>query len=261
MASNSATEAAEGHAADPAGLAERLGHGFSRPELLERALTHPSAASRRDGIDDSYERLEFLGDRVVGLIVADLLLARFPHEPEGALAVRHAELVRREKLSALGRLAAGVAHDVRNPLHSISLTLQHLRETCRPAEPRRAEEFDRSVEIIRGEVRRLDQTVGNLSGGNQQKVSIAKWLAAEADILIFDEPTIGIDIKTKDVLHELIWELAASGKAILLISSDMPEMVRLADRILVMKGGRIVAEIENSRRYDEVSEEIMKDLA
>ena len=107
----------------------------------------------------------------------------------------------------------------------------------------------------------LEQTVGNLSGGNQQKVSIAKWLAAEADILIVDEPTIGIDIKTKDALHELIWDLAKTGKAILLISSDMPEMVRLADRILVMKGGRIVAEIENSRRYDEISEEIMKDLA
>ncbi len=107
----------------------------------------------------------------------------------------------------------------------------------------------------------LEQTVGNLSGGNQQKVSIAKWLAAEADILIVDEPTIGIDIKTKDALHELIWDLARSGKAILLISSDMPEMVRLADRILVMKGGRIVAEIENSRVYDEISEKIMKDLA
>jgi ribose transport system ATP-binding protein len=107
----------------------------------------------------------------------------------------------------------------------------------------------------------LEQTVGNLSGGNQQKVSIAKWLAAEADILIIDEPTIGIDIKTKDALHELIWDLAASGKAILLISSDMPEMVRLADRILVMKGGRVVAEIQNSRRYDEVSEQIMRDLA
>ncbi len=107
----------------------------------------------------------------------------------------------------------------------------------------------------------LEQTVGNLSGGNQQKVSIAKWLAAEADILIVDEPTIGIDIKTKDALHELIWNLARSGKAILLISSDMPEMVRLADRILVMKGGQIKAEIENSRIYDQVSEEIMKDLA
>jgi ribonuclease-3 len=76
-----------------------LGHGFAQPELLARALTHPSAATRQGAIDDSYERLEFLGDRVVGLIVADLLMARFPEEPEGALALRHAELVRRETLA------------------------------------------------------------------------------------------------------------------------------------------------------------------
>ncbi len=88
---------------DPDGLAEHLGHGFARPELLTRALTHPSAATRQDGIDDSYERLEFLGDRVLGLIVADLLMARFPQEAEGALALRHAELVRRETLAEVAR--------------------------------------------------------------------------------------------------------------------------------------------------------------
>ena len=74
---------------------------------------------------------------------------------------RSREMVRREKLSALGRLAAGVAHDVRNPLHSIGLTLQHLREACRPEDDARAEDFDRSLEIIRGEMRRLDGLVGN----------------------------------------------------------------------------------------------------
>ena len=83
MASNSATEAPP---RDPSGLAERLGHGFAQPALLARALTHPSAAHRQGGIDDSYERLEFLGDRVLGLIVADLLMGRFPRAPEGAPA-------------------------------------------------------------------------------------------------------------------------------------------------------------------------------
>jgi ribose transport system ATP-binding protein len=103
----------------------------------------------------------------------------------------------------------------------------------------------------------LGQPVGNLSGGNQQKVSIAKWLAANTEILIIDEPTVGIDIKTKTDLHELIGEIAAGGVAVLLISSDMPEMVTLADRILVMHGLRIVGEVENDRRYETTSKAIM----
>ena len=74
---------------------------------------------------------------------------------------RERDMVRREKLSALGRLAAGVAHDVRNPLHSIGLTLEHLKETARPETEERGGEFDRSVGVIRGEIRRLDQLVGN----------------------------------------------------------------------------------------------------
>jgi signal transduction histidine kinase len=74
---------------------------------------------------------------------------------------RERELVRREKLSALGRLAAGVAHDVRNPLHSIGLTLQHLSETSRPDSGEQRDEFDRSIGVIRGEIGRLDQLVGN----------------------------------------------------------------------------------------------------
>ena len=103
----------------------------------------------------------------------------------------------------------------------------------------------------------LAQSVGNLSGGNQQKVSMAKWLAANADILIIDEPTVGIDIKTKTYLHELIGEIAAGGVSVLLISSDMPEMIAVADRILVVHGFRIVGEVENDHRYETTSKAIM----
>lgn len=103
----------------------------------------------------------------------------------------------------------------------------------------------------------LAQEVGNLSGGNQQKVSVAKWLAAQANILIIDEPTVGIDIKTKTYLHELIWQLAAEGTAVLLISSDMAEMIVLADRILVMNDFCLVGEVHNSRDYDSMSHAIM----
>ncbi len=103
----------------------------------------------------------------------------------------------------------------------------------------------------------LEQSVGNLSGGNQQKVSVAKWLAAEVEILIIDEPTVGIDIRTKGYLHRLIWNLAEQGVAVILISSDMPEMVLLADRVVVMKGMRIVGDLPNSRQYEGMSSQIM----
>jgi ribose transport system ATP-binding protein len=104
----------------------------------------------------------------------------------------------------------------------------------------------------------LNTAVASLSGGNQQKVSLAKWLAAGVDVLIIDEPTVGIDVRTKANLHELIWELVSGGLGILLISSDMPEMVRLADRILVMRHGRIGGEIANDHDYERSSEQIMR---
>jgi ribose transport system ATP-binding protein len=103
----------------------------------------------------------------------------------------------------------------------------------------------------------LQQAVAKLSGGNQQKVSIAKWLAAGAEILIVDEPTVGIDIKTKTAIHELIAEITRGGVSVLMISSDMPEMITLADRILVMRDFSLVGEIENSRHYEPMSRQIM----
>ncbi|MBI1173465.1 ATP-binding cassette domain-containing protein [bacterium] len=103
----------------------------------------------------------------------------------------------------------------------------------------------------------LQQTIDNLSGGNQQKVSCAKWIAAGVKLLIIDEPTVGIDIKTKAYMHDLIHELAAGGTAVLLITSDMPEMIDVADRIAVMDGYRIHGLVENDRNYDRMSKAIM----
>ena len=103
----------------------------------------------------------------------------------------------------------------------------------------------------------LSQTVGNLSGGNQQKISVAKWLAAGVKVLIVDEPSVGIDIKTKAYLHDLLRELADSGTAVIIITSDMPEIVALADRIVVMDGYRIQGEIENDGVYESMSQAII----
>lgn len=91
-------------------LAEALGHRFSREELLIEALTHPSASRRRGIARRGYERLEFLGDRVLGLIVAELLWRGFPDEAEGALTRRHTQLVRRETLAEVARAVGLGAH-------------------------------------------------------------------------------------------------------------------------------------------------------
>jgi ribose transport system ATP-binding protein len=122
------------------------------------------------------------------------------------------------------------------------------------AETRLARDYQRKLEI---RTPSLLQLVANLSGGNKQKVNIAKWLAANPKILIIDEPTVGIDIKTKYEIHDLIWRLAQDGISVILISSDMPEMIRLADRILVFKRGRILGELPNSKDYDDISKRIM----
>jgi len=88
----------------------------------------------------------------------------------------------------------------------------------------------------------LEQSVTELSGGNQQKVVIARWLARDCRILLFDEPTRGIDVAAKDTIYELLRHLAAKGKAVVVVSSELEELMALCDRILVMSQGRITAE-------------------
>jgi rhamnose transport system ATP-binding protein len=104
---------------------------------------------------------------------------------------------------------------------------------------------------------RLGDPVGTLSGGNQQKVVLAKWLATEPKLLIIDEPTRGIDVGTKAEVHRLMSELAGRGLAVLMISSELPEVLGMADRVLVMHEGRITGELSR----DEADEESVVRLA
>jgi ribose transport system ATP-binding protein len=90
----------------------------------------------------------------------------------------------------------------------------------------------------------LDQTAKHLSGGNQQKVVIAKWVAKDCDILIFDEPTRGIDVGAKEEIYQLLGELAEQGKSIIMISSELPEILRMAHRVVVMSEGRVTRVLE-----------------
>lgn len=99
--------------------------------------------------------------------------------------------------------------------------------------------------------------VGELSGGNQQKVSVAKWLAPGLEVLFIDEPTVGVDVRTKEEIHNLILDLADGGLTVVLISSDLPEMVTLADRIGVMDDYQLLEVVQNSKDYPSMSKQVM----
>lgn len=102
------------------------------------------------------------------------------------------------------------------------------------------------------------QLAGNLSGGNQQKVSVAKWLAANTEVIVIDEPTVGIDVRTKAAFQELMMDLADEGLSVILISSDLPEMIQVADRVMVMRDYRFVGEFDNSKEYTDMSTQVME---
>lgn len=101
----------------------------------------------------------------------------------------------------------------------------------------------------------LNQQIQNLSGGNQQKVLLSRWLLTDPDILIIDEPTRGIDVGAKSEIHRLMSELAKQGKAIIMVSSEMPEILGMSDRVVVMCEGRLVGEVS---RKDATQEKIME---
>jgi len=101
----------------------------------------------------------------------------------------------------------------------------------------------RYVDLLSIKTPGIQQMVRNLSGGNQQKVVIGKWLTADTEILIFDEPTRGIDVGAKSEIYRLLNELAHAGKSIIMISSELPEILRMSHRIVVMCEGRITGEL------------------
>jgi len=113
------------------------------------------------------------------------------------------------------------------------------------------------VDMLNVRTPSLAQRVEHLSGGNQQKVVISKWLAADTDILIFDEPTRGIDVGAKSEVYRLLNELAERGKAIIMISSELPELIRMSHRVVVMCEGRITGELVG----DAITQEAIMNLA
>ncbi|WP_167279515.1 sugar ABC transporter ATP-binding protein [Paenibacillus lupini] len=118
-----------------------------------------------------------------------------------------------------------------------------------------AKAADQIVDMLKVKTPHIDQEVKFLSGGNQQKVVIGKWLTRDCDILIFDEPTRGIDVGAKSEIYKLLNDLAAKGKSIIMISSELPEILRMSHRIIVMCEGRITGELD---REEATQEKIMR---
>jgi ribose transport system ATP-binding protein len=149
------------------------------------------------------------------------------------------------------RKAEGVVPEL-SVAHNTSLGCLPRMERFGLLQPRRERELvGRYVERLRVKTPSLQQRVVNLSGGNQQKVVLAKWLATEPEVLLLDEPTRGIDIETKQEIYALIDELARGGMGVVLVSSELPEILGIADRILVLCEGRKTAEFTRAEATEE----------
>ena len=124
-------------------------------------------------------------------------------------------------------------------------------------EKRIQESGEGHIRTLRIKTPSIDEIVGQLSGGNQQKVVIGKWLISEADIYIFDEPTRGIDVGAKVEVYNVMNSLVKAGKCVIMISSEMPEILGMSDRVVVMRGGRVMATVDrDSKHFNQ--EDIMK---
>ncbi len=178
----------------------------------------------------------------------------------GSVVVNGRKLKRASPTAAMAASVAFVPEDRRQQglvmtssiMRNIALaSLHRLRQAVfifTRVERRFAADWAMRLQIKYG---RLSDPVSSLSGGNQQKVVLAKWLSRRPSLLIVDEPTRGIDIGTKAEVHRLLDELAAEGVAILMISSELPEVLRVADRMLVMREGRLVAEFDHAHASEE----------
>ena len=123
------------------------------------------------------------------------------------------------------------------------------------------ETANRFVKDVNIKVSNIENPVSSLSGGNQQKVVLAKWLNADNQVYIFDEPTKGIDVGAKSEIYTIINQLALQGKTILIVSSEIPELLGICDRIQVFREGEITGEInvaDYTNMKDEAQEVIMK---
>lgn len=169
----------------------------------------------------------------------------------------HDAVKRKIGLLPENRKIQGFVKDMSNANNICLPSLEKYTKRClvdHKAKKKRAFELGKKVNLKPEDP---DFMTVNLSGGNQQKVIIAKWLSTDADIFIFDEPTKGIDVGTKAEIYHLMEELVAQGKSIIMVSSELPEVIGMSDRIIIMHEGEITGEMMRS----EFSEDALLNLA
>ncbi len=220
-------------------------------------------------ISFSVRRGEIVG--MAGLVGAgrtETMSAIFGLEPyeKGKIFLNGKELIIRNSTEAISKGIAMVSEDRRRygiiPVRDIleNTSLASLKSYFYKGRRHKREEIEKVTEVcskMRVKTPSLEARIANLSGGNQQKVILAKWLLCDPEVLIMDEPTRGIDVGAKSEIYQLMEEFAEAGKGILMVSSELPELIGMCDRIYVMKEGKIAGCLERK----EFSQEAIMSMA
>ena len=230
------------------------------PQAQQQPVLEVKNLQRKDVLHDisfTLHRGEILG--LAGLMGAgrtELARAIFGADPidGGTLTLNGKTVVIRDVADAIRQGISYLTEDRKKEGLALGLSVEEnimlgnypefSSKTGKVDEASCAKVSDELVKTLRIKTPHLQQAALNLSGGNQQKIIIARWVCKDTDILIFDEPTRGIDVGAKLEIYELMNRLVAKGKSIIMISSELPEVLGMCDRILVMRGGRITGEVE-----------------
>jgi len=236
-------------------------------EVKDWTVYHPQFAEKKvvDGVSMNVRKGEVVG--IAGLMGAgrtELAMSIFGKaygtNISGQLFLNGEEVKLKNIKDAIKHKIAYVTEDrkgnglvLTNPI-KINTTLANLSELCTNHVIDQDKEYQ-VAEEYRGKLKTkcpsVEQNVGNLSGGNQQKVLLAKWMFADPDVLILDEPTRGIDVGAKYEIYCIINDLVAAGKSVIMISSELPEVLGMSDRIYVMNEGKMVGEMDISEASQE----------
>ena len=237
-------------------------------EVRNWSAYHPVYTDRKvvDNVSISVRKGEVVG--IAGLVGAgrtELAMSVFGRaygtRISGELYKNGKQLHLRSISQAIDAGLAYVTEDRKGDGLVLSNSIKHNMTMARPAFISKYGVLDKDLETQRAQILReqlgvktptVEQLVGNLSGGNQQKVLVGKWIFAQPDVLILDEPTRGVDVGAKYEIYQIINQLVAEGKAVLMISSELPELLGMCDRIYVMNEGRLIAEMPAKAATQEI---------